>query len=74
MRKAYKDLVSGAELSARHGIPMPVLAAATATYQTALLQGHGDKDKGGMVCSFEDLLGVRFARDAVMQTTERATQ
>ena len=38
---------------------MPVLAAATATYQIAL-QGHGAKDKGGMIRVFEDLLGVRF--------------
>jgi 3-hydroxyisobutyrate dehydrogenase-like beta-hydroxyacid dehydrogenase len=60
MRNAYKDLVSAAELGAARGIPMPVLAAATATYQMALLQGHGDKDKGGMIRLFEDLLGVRF--------------
>ena len=60
MAHAYKDLVSGAELSARHGIPMPVLAAATATYQAALLRGHGAKDKGAMVQVFEELLGVAF--------------
>lgn len=60
MRHAYKDLVGGAELSADRGIPMPVLAAATATYQAALLRGHGDKDKGGMVRVFEELLGVEF--------------
>jgi hypothetical protein len=39
---------------------MPVLAAATSTYQTALLRGHGDKDKGAMLLPFEELLGVRF--------------
>jgi 3-hydroxyisobutyrate dehydrogenase-like beta-hydroxyacid dehydrogenase len=60
MKHAYKDLVSGAHISADLCIPMPVLAAATATYQTALLRGHGDKDKGGMVQVFEELLGVRF--------------
>lgn len=60
MRDAYKDLVSGAELSARHLVPTPVLAAATATYQRALLEGHGDKDKGAMVLVFEDLLKTRF--------------
>lgn len=60
MSKAYKDLVSGAGVSAELGIPMPVLAAATATYQAALLRGHGDKDKGGMVRVFEELLGVEF--------------
>jgi 3-hydroxyisobutyrate dehydrogenase-like beta-hydroxyacid dehydrogenase len=58
--QAYKDLVSGAELGASQCIPMPVLAAATATYQAALLKGHGEKDKGAMVHVYEDLLGVRF--------------
>ncbi len=60
MHHAYKDLVSGAQLSADLCIPMPVLAAATATYQSALLQGHGDKDKGAMVRVFEALLGVEY--------------
>ena len=64
MSKAYKDLVSGAGVSAELGIPMPVLAAATATYQAALLRGHGDKDKGGMVRVFEELLGVEFRTGA----------
>ena len=60
MKHAYKDLVSAAELGVRLCIPMPVLAAATATYQTALLKGHGDRDKGAMLLPFEELLGVRF--------------
>ncbi len=60
MEAAYKDLVSGAEISARHTIPMPVLAAATAVYQSALRAGHGDKDKGGMICLAEEALGVQF--------------
>lgn len=60
MREAYKDLVSGAELSVRQLVPTPVLAAATATYQRALLEGHGDKDKGAMVLVFEELLNTRF--------------
>lgn len=60
MRSAYKDLVSAAELGANLGIPMPVLAATTATYQQALLKGLGDNDKGGMIKVFEDQLGVQF--------------
>ena len=60
MQAAYKDLISGAEISARHNIPTPVLAAATATYQRALLEGHGDKDKGGMILVFERLLSTDF--------------
>ena len=62
LKHAYKDLVSAAELGAGLCIPMPVLAAATATYQTALLQGHGDSDKGAMIKVYEDLLGVAFRR------------
>lgn len=61
MSHAYKDLVSGAELGANHCVPMPVLAAATATYQMALLQGHGQLDKGAMIQVYEDLLGVRVS-------------
>jgi 3-hydroxyisobutyrate dehydrogenase-like beta-hydroxyacid dehydrogenase len=60
MKNAYKDLVSAAEISANLCIPMPVLAAATFTYQMALLRGHGDRDKGGMIGVFEELLGVRY--------------
>ena len=60
MQHAYKDLISGSEISARHQIPTPVLSAATATYQMALLAGHGAKDKGGMIRVFEDLLDVKF--------------
>jgi 3-hydroxyisobutyrate dehydrogenase-like beta-hydroxyacid dehydrogenase len=56
---AYKDLVAAAAVAAENGFPMPVTAAATATYQTALRQGHADKDKGAMMLPFEDLLGVR---------------
>jgi 3-hydroxyisobutyrate dehydrogenase-like beta-hydroxyacid dehydrogenase len=60
MRAAYKDLVAAMEIAGPAGIPLPVLAAATATYQQALLMGHGADDKGGMVKVFEALLDVRF--------------
>jgi 3-hydroxyisobutyrate dehydrogenase-like beta-hydroxyacid dehydrogenase len=60
MKNAYKDLVSAAEISANLCIPMPVLASATSTYQSALLKGFGDLDKGGMIRVFEDMLGVLF--------------
>lgn len=64
LQDAYKDLVSGAELGASLCIPMPVLGAATATYQAALLKGHGESDKGAMIRVFEDLLGVEFRKRA----------
>ena len=64
LKHAYKDLVSAAELGARRCIPMPVLAAATATYQMALLDGHGALDKGAMVLPFEKRLDVQFRKSA----------
>jgi 3-hydroxyisobutyrate dehydrogenase-like beta-hydroxyacid dehydrogenase len=60
MKHPYKDLVNAAEISARLCIPMPVLQAAMTTYQMALLEGHGDSDKGAMICVFEELLGVKY--------------
>jgi len=60
LKHAYKDLVSGATLGASMSVPMPVLAAATATYQMALLKGHGKLDKGAMIKVYEELLGVDF--------------
>jgi 3-hydroxyisobutyrate dehydrogenase-like beta-hydroxyacid dehydrogenase len=60
MRKAYKDLVSAAEISANYCIPMPVTDAATKTYQVALLNGYGNQDKGSMIRVFEELLGVEY--------------
>jgi 3-hydroxyisobutyrate dehydrogenase-like beta-hydroxyacid dehydrogenase len=62
MAKAYKDMVSAAEIGSNRCIPMPVLNAAAATYQMALLRGHGESDKGGMIRVFEELLGVRYRR------------
>ncbi len=60
MKHAYKDLVSVCEISAGVCLPMPVLHAAITTYQVALLQGHGDLDKGGLIRVYEELLGVRY--------------
>ncbi|MDR3562977.1 MAG: NAD(P)-dependent oxidoreductase [Negativicutes bacterium] len=56
----YKDLKSAAEISADFTIPLPVLHAATTSYQTAMLKGYGDQDKGAMIRIFEELLGVSF--------------
>ena len=60
LQGAYKDLVSGATVGAQLSVPMPVLAAATATYQMAMLRGHGKLDKGAMIRVYEELLGVEF--------------
>ncbi|MFO1080906.1 MAG: NAD(P)-dependent oxidoreductase [Reyranellaceae bacterium] len=63
LQAAYKDLVSGVDVAMAHRIPTPVLSAAVATYQSALLHGHGASDKGAMIRVFEDLLGVRFRNE-----------
>lgn len=62
LEHAYKDLVSGAELGAQLCIPLPVMHAATTTYQMALCKGLGKKDKGAMICVFEELLDTRFEK------------
>lgn len=60
MKNAYKDLISAAELSAQSSIPLPVLHAATSTYQMALLEGLGNEDKGAMIKVYEKFLDVSF--------------
>jgi 3-hydroxyisobutyrate dehydrogenase-like beta-hydroxyacid dehydrogenase len=62
MAGAYKDLVSAAELATNEGIPLPVLSAATVTYQMALLRGYGNCAKGTMIKVYEELLGVEFRK------------
>ena len=51
--------MSAADLGVERRVPMPVLAAAAATCQTAPCQGHGDEDKGGTIRVFEDPPSVR---------------
>jgi 3-hydroxyisobutyrate dehydrogenase-like beta-hydroxyacid dehydrogenase len=63
LEHAYKDLISGAELGAQLCIPLPVMHAATTTYQMAMLKGLGSHDKGAMICVFEDLLGVKYEKN-----------
>jgi len=65
LKNAYKDMVSAAELSAHRKIPLPLVHAATTTYQMALAAGYGDEDKGAMIKVFENILGVKFRRKAV---------
>jgi 3-hydroxyisobutyrate dehydrogenase-like beta-hydroxyacid dehydrogenase len=60
LQHAYKDLVCGADLSAQLSVPLPLMHAATTTYQMALLKGFGHEDKGAMVKVFAELLGVQL--------------
>jgi len=62
LSKAYKDMVSAAEISSRKQIPLPVLAAAMQTYQMALAQGLGSENKGAMIKVWEKVLGVEVRK------------
>jgi 3-hydroxyisobutyrate dehydrogenase-like beta-hydroxyacid dehydrogenase len=62
LKNAYKDMAGALNISATHHIPLPVVQAATATYQRALCSGYGDQDKGAMIKLFESLLGVVFRK------------
>jgi len=60
--KAYKDMISAAEISAREKIPLPVFAGAMQTYQLALAQGLGNECKGAMIKVWERALGVEVRK------------
>ena len=62
MREAYKDLVSCMNTATEKALPLPVTNAALTTYQMALLQGLGARDKGAMACVLERLLGVEYMK------------
>jgi len=60
--KAYKDMVSAAEISSQEKIPLPVFFAAMQTYQMALAEGLGNEGKGAMIKVWEKALGVEVRR------------
>jgi len=62
LKHAYKDMVSAAEIGAHKKIPLPLVQAATTTYQLALAAGYGDEGKGAMIKVFENILGVKFRK------------
>jgi len=64
LKKAYKDMISAAEICAQEKIPLPLVQAATTTYQMALADGHGDEGKGAMIKVFERILGVKFRKES----------
>jgi 3-hydroxyisobutyrate dehydrogenase-like beta-hydroxyacid dehydrogenase len=55
LKHAYKDMVSAAEIGAHKKIPLPLVQAATTTYQMALAAGYGDEGKGAMIKVFENI-------------------
>ncbi|MCE5261933.1 MAG: NAD(P)-dependent oxidoreductase [Deltaproteobacteria bacterium] len=62
IRKAYKDLISAAEIASHRAIPLPVVNAATVTFQMALAGGFGDLGKGGLIRVFEKMCGTEFRK------------
>ncbi|MDZ4185028.1 MAG: NAD(P)-binding domain-containing protein [Desulfuromonadales bacterium] len=62
VKSAYKDLISAAEISARMGIPLPVVNATMVTFQMAIAAGFGDLSKGGLIRVFEEMLGAEFRK------------
>ena len=62
LNSAYKDMVGASELCAREKIPMPLVQAATLTYQLALAEGYGKENKGAMLKVYERILGVQFRK------------
>jgi 3-hydroxyisobutyrate dehydrogenase-like beta-hydroxyacid dehydrogenase len=63
LKNAYKDMISAAEICAYQKIPLPLVQAATTTYQMALADGHGEEGKGAMIKVFERILGVKFRKE-----------
>lgn len=68
LKSAYKDMISAAEISAHRGIPLPVVSAATVTFQTAIAEGFGNLSKGGLIRVFEKLLGAEFRKRGVRES------
>jgi len=62
LRDAYKDMISAAEICAYKKIPLPLVHAATTTYQMALAEGYSNESKGAMIKVFERILGVEFRK------------
>ncbi|RJQ54757.1 MAG: NAD(P)-dependent oxidoreductase [Desulfobacteraceae bacterium] len=62
LEHAYKDMISAAEISARHKIPLPLVQATATTFQMALAEGFGKESKGALMKVFEKMLDVRFRR------------
>jgi 3-hydroxyisobutyrate dehydrogenase-like beta-hydroxyacid dehydrogenase len=62
LKHAYKDMISVAEISTHHKIPLPLVSACTTTYQMALAEGFGDEGKGAMIKVFERILDTKFRK------------
>ena len=55
-------MISAAEICAHEKIPLPMVQAATTTFQMALANGLGSESKGALIKVFEKLLGIKFRK------------
>ncbi len=62
LKSAYKDMISAAEISAHHKIPLPLVQATATTFKMALLEGLEDESKGALIKVYERMLNVRFRK------------
>jgi len=62
LKSAYKDMISAAEICAHEKIPLPMVQAATTTFQMALANGLDSESKGALIKVFEKLLGIEFRK------------
>lgn len=62
MKSAYKDMATVMEIANKYRIPLPVTSATMQTYQMALAQGLGYKNKGAMIKVWEKALDVKVRR------------
>lgn len=62
LESAYKDMISAAEISAEHKIPLPLTQATATTFQMALAGGYGRESKGALIKVFETMLQTKFRK------------
>ena len=55
-------MISAAEISSQQKIPLPMVQAATTTFQMALAEGLGGESKGALIKIFERMLNVKFRK------------
>jgi len=59
LRKAYKDMLSIADISNKNHIPLPTFNGTLETYQLALQKVDGNLYKHAMIKVYEEILGVQ---------------
>jgi 3-hydroxyisobutyrate dehydrogenase-like beta-hydroxyacid dehydrogenase len=63
MQDAYKDILNVQKLAVETKAMTPLMNAMTASYQSAIANGHGAEPKSAIIKIYERALGTRFSRD-----------